>query len=92
MRVTYHHSLYGQVSEWVCPEHQGFPRSKSCQWFARRGVMPAPETVEKALIAAELCVWPAKITVGQAGKYDEIIAYSNWQKPEPAGKNGLIPF
>jgi DNA repair protein RadD len=59
------------VSEWVCFEHLGYARLRAEEWASRRGVSPAPKTIDHAL----LCEFstPSFITVRQRGKYPEIV-------------------
>jgi len=86
MRVTYHvvpedapeanqftAAAYRPVEEWVCFEHEGMARSKAVAWALRRGVHPAPDTVDEALVTT--FIEPKYITVKPAGKFHEIIAY-----------------
>lgn len=48
LKVTY---LFGdtEVNEFVCFEHQGFPRDKAIQWWRVRSSQPVPLTVDMAL-------------------------------------------
>lgn len=82
MVVNYYTDLVTRVQEWICVEHRGFAQTKAQQWFARRGIVPMPTTVAQAIDAAKKAVWPAKITVRKDGKYDTIVNYAGWKKPE----------
>ena len=62
--------LHGrEVSEWVCFEHTGYARAKAAAWSFRRGVNPAPSTIETALNSPFAV--PSFITVRQSGKFPE---------------------
>ena len=63
------------------PETQGYCQEKAQAWFARRGVLPMPRTVDAALSVTHKLIWPAKIRV-KAGKYKEIVQFGDWRKPE----------
>jgi len=64
-----------KFSEWVCPEHHGFAASKAQAWFARRGLLPAPVSVDDALTRRDAILKPQKITVRHS-KYPEVISYA----------------
>lgn len=81
MRVDYYIGLWDIISEWVCPLHQGFPRQKAQEWFARRGIVPMPKTIEECIRAANSAVYPGTIMVRKNGKYNEVISVSNWKRP-----------
>lgn len=74
LRVTYRCGLASH-SEWVCFEHEGYPRQKAEAWWKRRSEAPIPATVEDALAAcnAQLVQQPVAIQVKPVGQYVEII-------------------
>jgi DNA repair protein RadD len=95
MVVSYYTNIYERVREWVCVEHEGFARQKAAMWFARRGILVPPKTVDEAIDAAQRALWPAKITVRKDGKYDTILSYSDWKEPEPVEEketSSEVPF
>src|SRR5262249_301866 len=49
MRVEYQIGLPAHQSEWVCFEHQGYPRQQAVAWWRRRSPEPVPETAEEAV-------------------------------------------
>ena len=57
MRVTYNATVCGLpsegVSEWVCPEHDGYARSKFVAWWRRRSLLPLPRTTTEAVRLAQ---------------------------------------
>lgn len=85
VRVTYFGSREGEseamamfsqeiVSQWLCIEHSGYPRTIAEKWWSRWIRTPFPESTEKAV--EELNAWelgkPNKIIIDTAGKYPEI--------------------
>jgi DNA repair protein RadD len=58
------------VSEWICPEHDGYPRRRYAEWCRQVGVEPAA-TVEEALRARPVV---SAVKVLRKGKYDEVLA------------------
>ena len=82
LKVSYKIGLWKDISEYICVQHLGFAQQNAQAWFARRGVVPMPKTVDDALrITAELPI-PVKIHVRKNGKYDQIIRYE-WNTPPP---------
>ncbi len=73
LRVTYQCGLASH-SEWVCFEHQGYPRQKAEAWWRRRTDAPIPGTVEAALANTPALRQPAAIQVRPVGQYTEISA------------------
>ncbi len=80
LRVIYH-TYAGNISEWVCFEHEGFARDKAKQWHDRH--MPEykgcyPDTVDEALLwhkeNATPYKMPQKIVAKKPGKYWEFIS------------------
>jgi DNA repair protein RadD len=69
VRVTYECGL-AHVSEWVCPEHDGYPRRKYEAWCKEVGVEPA-STVTEALRCRPRV---SEIKVVRRGKYEEVLA------------------
>jgi DNA repair protein RadD len=85
MRVDYRVSLNEYVSEWVCFEHEGYPRAKAEQWWRRRSDEPVPISAEEAVELAEMnCLAPtlAVTVVRKPGeKYGRIVGYQLGPKP-----------
>lgn len=71
MRVEY--LIDGKViREWVCLEHDGFPRRKAVQWWAQRAGTSPPDTVTEALRRSGEVRAPAEVVVHRDGKYHRI--------------------
>lgn len=61
--------------EWVCFEHDGFPRRKAEEWWRRMGGnYPVPDTVKDALSRVEELDWPREICVRPDGKFFRIVS------------------
>lgn len=73
LRVTYQCGLASH-SEWICLEHQGFPRQKAEAWWRRRTDGAIPGTVEAGLAASADLRVPAAIQVRPVGQYTEIVS------------------
>lgn len=60
-------------TEWVCLEHNGFPKHKAHNWWKQRHWSEPPETTEEALDIIRDLRKPARISVWvNKGKYNEI--------------------
>lgn len=70
VKITYFCGMATQINEWVCPEHEGFPRNKAQRyWKEHKGQLPYPKTVLEWLQRqAELCP-TAEIMVRPSGKF-----------------------
>lgn len=86
MRVDYRLGLDHWASEWICFEHQGWPRRKAEQWWKQRCPDPVPDTAEEAVEVAERGRLAAtesvtvRSVVGE--KFDRIIGYNLGPLPE----------
>lgn len=75
MRVEYFCGLTVH-REWICLEHDGYPKSKAWKWWmARGGEPPIPDTVAEAIERHRELVKPNEIRVRPSGKYWEIVGY-----------------
>ncbi len=77
MRVTYRCGLI-KYSEWICPEHNHFSRSKSLHWAAMRGVdIALTAGTNEFLDDAKSGAFrePIRIKVRKQGKFPEIMNY-----------------
>jgi DNA repair protein RadD len=61
-------------SEWVCLEHQGFPRLKAEAWWRVLADAPVPDTIEEALARQDEIAWPSHIRVEPDGRFWRIVA------------------
>jgi DNA repair protein RadD len=76
LRVDYFSGFRVAASEWVCLEHPpGFARSKAQAWWARRGLLPVPETIDDALARTDDLIQPGRIALQVSGKYPEIVSH-----------------
>jgi DNA repair protein RadD len=73
LRVDYFSGLRVVASEWVCLEHDGYPRAKACAWWDKRGTQPVPHGVDEALERSGELAEPGRIAVQQDGKYTRIV-------------------
>jgi len=73
LRVTYQCGLT-RHSEWVCLEHQGYPRQKAETWWRKRTSGPIPATVDAGLANTTDLRVPDAIQVRPVGQYVEITA------------------
>jgi DNA repair protein RadD len=74
LRVDYRVGLTVH-KEWVCFEHQGFPRAKAESWWLRRAPAPVPRTIDEAIARAPDIAVPSHLRVKRNGRYDEIVAF-----------------
>lgn len=89
LRVTYDVGML-KVNEFICLEHQGFPRTKAEAWWRLRVGEPVPATVDDALahINANGIKEPKKVELEPDGKYWRIIKAIDLELKKPAE----IPF
>ena len=87
MRVDYRLGFNQFKSEWLCVEHEGWPRRKFEQWWKQRTTAPLPSSVREAVAVASsgALAKPLKITVTlKAGeKYDRVTDYVLGPIPDP---------
>jgi DNA repair protein RadD len=77
LKVTYRGALMRIASEWICFEHQGYPRTKAVTWLATRAPgSKIPATVDEAeqRAPAELRA-PLAVVVNTRPKYPEVVGY-----------------
>lgn len=65
------------ISEWLCPEHEGFAAEKFKSWWNTRSIMDPPDSVDDAvyLIGVGACRHPVGITTVADGKFTKIKKY-----------------
>ncbi len=75
MKVTYYCGLR-RFNDWVCFDHEGFPKRKAAEWWRARSREPVPQSTHEALcntgqvkVATDLRIWVNK------KPYSEIMAY-----------------
>lgn len=87
MRVDYEIGFYQYKSEWVCPEHSGYARSKFVKWWLERCAENAsiPSTAQEAVDAANagLLAKPSAIRVKKVTgeKFERITSYTLSERP-----------
>jgi DNA repair protein RadD len=95
MRVDYVIGDHDFVREWICIEHEGYPRQKAEAWWQERSPDPVPRTAERAVILANngALALPLKVTVQQmAGeKFAKVISCELGALPEPVPDPGEEP-
>lgn len=77
LRVDYYGPLMKIASEWICLEHQGYPRTKAVTWWVQRAPgTPVPTTIDEAetRAPAELRI-PSAVIVNFQPKYPEVVNY-----------------
>lgn len=73
LRVDYRCGLRVH-SEWICLEHEGYPRQKAIAWWRRRAPEVAvPDTIDEALRVCAALKHPTQICVRPSGKFTEIV-------------------
>ena len=80
MRIDYRVGFNEYKSEWVCPEHSGWAKTKFEKWWSDRSNDPPPDTVDLAVKLADAgsLAIPKSIIVRKIGgeKFDRIIRYT----------------
>lgn len=83
LKVTYRCGLAFHT-EWVCFEHDGYPRRKAEGWWRDRAPeIPVPDCVARALELAKGLRCPSEIAVRPAGRFTEITAHRFAPCPTP---------
>jgi len=76
LRVEYRCGLT-RHKEWVCLEHDGYPRRKAEAWWRQRSRgAPPPASVGEALARTGELAVPEAITIRPKGRFTEIVAYA----------------
>lgn len=76
LRVDYQGQMMRIASEWVCFEHDGYPRQKAIAWWAQRAPgTVVPKTVREAVARSSELMTPSIIIVNTQPKYPEITGY-----------------
>ena len=87
LRIDYETGFYQYKSEWVCPEHSGYARSKFIKWWQERCALgcKVPDTAAEAVEIAEagFLAKPKTIKVKTVAgeKFERICAYELEEKP-----------
>ena len=76
LRVDYQGPMMRIASEWICFEHQGYPRQKAIAWWAQRAPgTVVPKTVAEATARSIELRAPSAILIDTRPKYPEIKGY-----------------
>ena len=87
VRVTYYFDMLHSVSEWLCPEHRGYARSKFERWWKEHGHAEAfiPNTAEDVceLHFMGMIREVKSVTVRRVAgeKYPEVVGYDLGEYP-----------
>ena len=97
MRIEYKINMIQSFSEWVCPEHGGFIRTKFIRWWQRHAPgCDLPKDAQDAVwLATEGALeWPTSITVRTVSgeKYPKIVGYRYPEKTHQPYEQEEIPF
>jgi DNA repair protein RadD len=89
LRVDYVSGLRVVAREWICLEHDGWPKQKAEGWWSYRAPKDSrmPSSVDEAIgwIGMGLDLrQPASITVNETGKYPEVVGYDFAAEPATA--------
>ena len=77
LKVHYHCGLL-RHQEWVCLEHEGYPRQKAVSWWRQRAHNDdVPTSVDEALVRADELRQPLQIAVRPNGRFTEV-AYARF--------------
>ena len=73
------------ISEWICPQHQGFARRKFEAWWDAHTVCDFPDTAADCVDLLKLGVvrWPLQITTTRDGKWYRVTAHEFGDRAKP---------
>jgi len=95
MRVEYVLGWRDQISEWICFDHEGWPRKKAESWWRERSQIPVPETVAEAVeLARAGALAPTRhVTIQhtEGEKYERIVGYDLGEKPGQVSLDAECP-
>jgi len=102
MRVSYSCARDGDdnlgevISEWICFEHQGLPRTKAISWWHAHSAVEVPDRVDVAVEWHKqgYCAKPKSIIAIQEGKWWRILEREIEEIPDPMNVMGVdeVPF
>jgi DNA repair protein RadD len=95
LRVDYRIGFNTYVSEWVCLEHDRFPRRKAEQWWEARSAEPVPDTIEEAVELAEAGALAPTLAITvehrDGERFDRVVAYRLGERPPRAESPENLP-
>jgi len=74
------------VSEWVCPEHEGYARTKFVSWWCARCLDSViPNSIDEVLAAAQVgkLAGATRVIAKRQGKFNKIVSVNLKEKPPP---------
>lgn len=73
------------ISEWICPQHSGFARSKFLAWWDAHTVCEAPDTAADCVDLLKMGVarWPLTITTTRDGKWYRVTEHDFGDRDKP---------
>jgi DNA repair protein RadD len=73
------------ISEWICPQHSGFARSKFLAWWDAHTVCDAPDTSADCVELLKMGVarWPVAITTTRDGKWYRVTEHDFGGREKP---------
>lgn len=81
-----------QISEWLCPQHTGFAKSKADRWWIHHGgLRPMPKTVMEWLSRQNELNDTAEIMVKPRDKYWDVVSHVVANDNVPAASNDNVP-
>lgn len=92
LRVEYKTDFMNNVSEWVCPEHQGYARRKfEMFWTFRGGSLPHPATAQEAVDRSGELMIPGTLVTIMDGKWERVVRVDDLRKPGEAEVEQVHP-
>ena len=87
LRVSYYCGLR-KFDEWVCLEHEGYPKKRARDWWRQRAENPVPpESITEAFTRIKELRTPSNIRVWVNKKHPEILSYDYTTTGEASGNN-----
>lgn len=81
-----------QISEWLCPQHTGFAKSKADRWWIQHGgLRPMPKTVMEFLERQSELRETAEIMVKPRDKYWDVVSHVVANDNAPPEANDNVP-
>ena len=85
--VSYHTDIQTPINEFVCVEHEGWPKTQAIKWLRERlpfGVDP-PGTVEGVMAITAMLPEPIEIVTTKQDKYHKVKActFAKSENPLP---------
>lgn len=82
LQVSYWHGVNKVADEYVCLEHEGYPRRKAVEWWRQRSKVAVPNTVAQAMLHVVKLDKPFAVRIMVGGQWPQILAHHF--QPQPA--------